>query len=181
MDGWMDVIHVCLSHTTNLIHITLHTLQYGTCCSCYRWEIGENAIDDIDDGNDNDDHDLPSVYLYLSTQLFIYLSIFHIYLSVVIHLPLSLWYSHSYDVIRYRDAIYLSIHHIYLSYQYIYMYLSYLSTYLSIYLTRRIYHIYLSIHLSYHICLSIYHIYNISLSYLAITQIHDKLSGKQWY
>jgi hypothetical protein len=30
---------------------------------------GENSIDDIDDGNDNDDHDLPSEYLYLSTQL----------------------------------------------------------------------------------------------------------------
>ncbi len=32
-----------------------------------RWEIGENAIDDIDDGNDNDDHDLdaidPTIYL----------------------------------------------------------------------------------------------------------------------
>ena len=57
----------------------------------------------------------------------------------VIHLSLSLLYSHSYDVIPYRDAINLSIHmciyHIYPSN--IYEYLSYLS-FMSIY---HIYHI----------------------------------------
>ena len=77
---------------------------------------GETAIDDIDDGNDNDDHDLPSVYLSIDPT--IYPSI------TVIHLSLSVWYSHSYDVIPYRDAINLSITSIYLS---IYVYLSYLS------------------------------------------------------
>ena len=31
------------------------------CTVTARWEIGENAIDDIDDGNDNDDHDLNAI------------------------------------------------------------------------------------------------------------------------
>ncbi len=71
-----------------------------------RWEIGENAIDDIDDGNDNDDHDLDAI------DTTIYLSYLSNYPSItVIHLSLSVWCSHSYDVIPYRDAINLSIYH----------------------------------------------------------------------
>jgi hypothetical protein len=80
------------SYNESVIHYILFNMERTVTA---RWEIGENAIDDIDDGNNNnDDHDLdaidPTIYLsYLSN----YPSITDIYLS------LSLWYSHSYDVI----------------------------------------------------------------------------------
>ena len=91
-----------VSYNESVIHYILFNMEL-TATS--RWEIGENAIDDIDDSNDNnDDHDLdaidPTIYLsYLSN----YPSI------TVIHLSLSVWYSHSCDVIPYRDAFNLSI------------------------------------------------------------------------
>ena len=97
------------SYNESVVHYILFNMELTATAT---WEIGDNAIDDIDDGNfnDNDDHDLdaidPTIYLsYLSN----YSSI------TVIHLPLSLWYSHSYDVIPYRDAINLSIYHIWIS------------------------------------------------------------------
>ena len=115
----------------------------------------------------------------LSTQLSIYLSYLSNYPSItVIHLSLSLWYSHSYNVIPYRDAINLSIYHIYLSYN-VYEYLSYLS-FMYIY---NIYHIYLSIisinssmlYLSYPSYSSIISVYHVHLSYLLIIFIYQSI------
>ena len=105
-----------MSHTMNLLYVKYSSIWNLLQLLYMRDRRGETAIDDIDDGNDNDDHNLPSVYLSIDPT--IYPSI------TVIHLSLSVWYSHSYDVIPYRDAINLSIYHIYLS---IYVYLSYLS------------------------------------------------------
>ena len=128
-----------MSHTMNLLYVTYSSIWNLLQLLYMRDRRGETAIDDSDDGNDNDDHNLPSVYLSIDPT--IYPSI------TVIHLSLSVWYSHSYDVIPYRDAIYLSIYHIYLS--------------------MCIYHIYPSNiykYLSFRSFMSIYHIYHIYLS-----------------
>ena len=49
----MDVIHV--SYNESVVNYILFNMELSATA---RWEIGENAINDIDDGNDNDDHDL---------------------------------------------------------------------------------------------------------------------------
>jgi len=134
-----------MEHTTNLLYIryssrwNLHTLSNI---------LMRDRKDCIDDGNDNDDHDLPSVHLSIDPI---------IYQSTISYLPiyrfnLSIYYSYSSISVPWCN---LSIHHINLS---IYVYLSYLSIhpffisiYPSVYLSiiSSIHLSYLSIHLSY--------------------------------
>ena len=192
-DWWMS----CYTCLIQRICYTLHTLQYGTyiLSPISWWEIGETAIDDIDDGIDNDDHDLPSVHLCIDPIIYqsmisyppIYrfnLSIYYIYPSISVlwcnlsihHIYLSIYLSIYLCVSI--ISIYPSIFHIYLSICLSIYHIFYPSFILSIrlsYLTMSVYHIY-HIHLLY-----LYHVYNISLSYPTITQVHCKIYGKQWY
>jgi len=46
------------SYNESVIHYILFNMELTATVT---WEIGDNAIDDIDDGNDNDDHDLDAI------------------------------------------------------------------------------------------------------------------------
>ena len=67
-----------MSHTMNLLYVTYSSIWNLLQLLYMRDRRGETAIDDIDDGNDNDDHNLPSVYLSIDPTIYPSITVIHL-------------------------------------------------------------------------------------------------------